>query len=53
MINFEEIIDLKEFCDSNEDNTSTQFKLFALINHIGSINYGHYYSLIKHRRQVV
>ena len=46
-INFEEIIDLNEFCDCNEDNTSTQFKLFALINHIGSINYGQYYSLIK------
>lgn len=46
-INFEEIIDLNELCDCKEDNTSTQFKLFALINHIGSINYGHYYSLIK------
>ena len=47
MINFEEIIDLKEFCVSKEHNTSTQFKSFALINHIGCINYGHYYSLIK------
>ena len=37
-INFEENIELNEFCDCNEDNTSTQFKLFALINHIGNIN---------------
>ena len=48
-INFEEIIDLKPFCDYDLFNgeINTKYKLFGISNHSGTINFGHYYSYTK------
>ena len=49
IIKFEEIIDLKPFCDNDFFNgeINTKYKLFGISNHSGTINFGHYYSYIK------
>ena len=49
IINFEEIIDLKPFCDYDLFNgeINTKYKLFGISNHSGTINFGHYYSYTK------
>ena len=51
IVKFEETIDLKDFCDDEllhiENNNDTKYNLFGTINHIGAINFGHYYSYIK------
>ena len=49
IINFETIIDLKPFCDYDLFNgeINTKYKLFAISNHSGTINFGHYYSYTK------
>ena len=49
-IKFEEIIDLKSFCDFdffNGGEIKTKYRLFGISNHSGMINYGHYYSYTK------
>ena len=46
-VSFKEEIDLKDFCDPDLYKMNTKFKLCGTINHIGNINYGHYYSYIK------
>ena len=38
---------MKEFCDETINTNDLNFKLFGIINHIGSIEYGHYFSTIK------
>ena len=49
LIKFEEIIDLKPFCDNDFFNgeINTKYKLFGISNHSGTINFGHYYSYTK------
>ena len=44
---FKEFIDLKEFCDFDLYKNNTKYRLFGTINHIGSINSGHYYAYIR------
>jgi len=46
-VKFEEIIDLKDYCDKDLYKENTKYRLCGTINHIGSINYGHYYAYIK------
>ena len=46
-VSFEDILDLKDFCDEDLYKLNTRYKLYGTINHIGNINYGHYYSYIK------
>ena len=49
VITFEEIIDLKSFCDNDFFNgeINTKYKLFGISNHSGTIDFGHYYSYTK------
>ena len=49
LIQFEEIIDLKPFCDYDFFNgeINTKYKLFGISNHSGTINFGHYFSYTK------
>ena len=49
IIKFEEIIDLKPFCDYDFFNgeINTRYRLFGISNHSGTINFGHYYSYTK------
>ena len=44
---YNEYINLKEFCDFDLYKDNTNYRLFGTINHIGDINYGHYYSYIR------
>ena len=46
-VKFEEIIDLKDYCDKDLYKENTKYRLCGTINHIGNINYGHYYAHIK------
>ena len=47
-IKYYENIDFKEIIDSDLKNSnSTKYNLFAVTNHIGEINSGHYFSQIK------
>ena len=46
-VSYDEIIDLKEFCDFDLYKENTKYRLCGTINHIGNINYGHYYSYVK------
>ena len=46
-VKFEEIIDLKDYCDKDLYKENTKYRLFGTINHFGSINSGHYYSYIR------
>ena len=46
-VSFDEIIDLKEYCDNDLYKENTKYRLLGTINHIGNINYGHYYSYIR------
>ena len=46
-VSFKEIIDLKDYCDTELINQKTEYRLFGTINHIGNINYGHYYAYIR------
>ena len=47
-VKFYEGIDLREIIDAEiSDGSSTKYNLFAISNHIGEINTGHYYSYIK------
>ena len=49
IIEFEQTIDLKPFCDYDLFNgeINTKYKLFGISNHSGTINFGHYYSYTK------
>ena len=49
IIKFDEIIDLKSFCDYDFFNgeINTKYKLYGISNHSGTINFGHYYSYTK------
>ena len=40
---FEDIIDLKEFYDNKDKQQLPKYTLFGIINHVGNLNYGHYY----------
>ena len=44
---FKENIDLKDYCDNDLFKEKTKYRLCGTINHIGNINYGHYYSFIR------
>jgi ubiquitin C-terminal hydrolase len=46
-VSFKELIDLKDYCDADLYKDNTQYRLLGTINHIGNINYGHYYSYIR------
>ena len=46
-VSYQETIDLREFCDTDLYKSNTKYKLCGTINHIGNIDYGHYYSYIK------
>ena len=46
-VSFDEIIDLKEYCDNDLFKENTKYRLLGTINHIGNINYGHYYAYIR------
>ena len=46
-VSYNEILDLKEFCDYDLYKENTKFRLFGTINHIGDINFGHYYAYLR------
>jgi len=46
-VSFSEYIDLKEFCDYDLYKENTKYRLIGTINHIGNINYGHYYAYVR------
>ena len=46
-VSYKEYIDLKEFCDYDLYKENTKYRLFGTINHIGNINYGHYYAYVR------
>lgn len=46
-VSFTEYINLKEFCDYDLYKDNTNYRLFGTINHIGNINYGHYYAYVR------
>ena len=47
-IEFPDILDLAEFIDNDlEYNGETMYFLFGIINHVGTMEFGHYYSYIK------
>ena len=47
-VRFYEGLDLKDIIDPEiSDGSSTKYNLFAVTNHIGEINTGHYFSYIK------
>ena len=46
-VSYDEIIDLNDFCDFDLYRDSTKYRLFGTINHIGNINYGHYYAYVR------
>ena len=47
-VRFYEGIDLRGIIDAEiSDGSSTEYNLFAVSNHVGEINTGHYYSYIK------
>jgi len=46
-VSFKENIDLKDYCDNDLFKDNTKYRLCGTINHIGNINYGHYYSFIR------
>ena len=47
-VNFEENLDISEFIDKDCGYArDCKYQLFAVINHSGSINSGHYYSYLK------
>ena len=47
-VKFYEGLDLREIIDAEiSDGSSTKYNLFAVTNHIGEINTGHYFSYIK------
>lgn len=47
-VRFYEGLDLREIIDAEiSDGSSTKYNLFAITNHIGEINTGHYFSYIK------
>ena len=46
-IRFYDSIDLFDIYDGIVTNINLHYKLFGIINHIGNISNGHYYSIIK------
>jgi ubiquitin C-terminal hydrolase len=46
-VSYKEYIDLKEFCDYDLYKENTKYRLFGTINHIGNIDYGHYYAYVR------
>lgn len=46
-VSFENILDLKDVIDSEIFTGTTQFELIVIVDHLGNIDYGHYYSYIK------
>ena len=52
LIEFPEILDLSEFIDNDlEYNGETMYYLYGIINHVGSLEFGHYYSYVKINNQ--
>ena len=46
-VSYNEYINLKEFCDYDLYKDNKEYRLFGTINHIGNINYGHYYAYVR------
>ena len=46
-VSFNEYLDLKEFCDYDLYKENKRYRLCGTINHIGDINYGHYYAYVR------
>ena len=44
---FDEFINMKDLIDNDLEDLQFKFKLFATIHHIGSIDTGHYYVIIR------
>ena len=47
LVNYEEILDMTEFCDETINDGSLRYVLFSIIYHYGNIYEGHYISVIK------
>ena len=48
IINFSEKLDLSKYIDKDfKNNQTAEYNLLGFINHIGTLNFGHYYSYIK------
>ena len=47
IVSYREYIDLKEFCDYDLYKENTKYRLFGTINHIGNLNYGHYFAYVR------
>ena len=47
IIKYDETIDLKRFIDDNNKGDTKNYRLFSTIHHIGTLSYGHYFSLIS------
>ena len=48
IINFSEKLDLSKYIDNDfKNNQTAEYNLLGFINHIGTLNFGHYYSYIK------
>ena len=48
-VSFPQVLDMSEFIDQelNIDKPKPIYTLFAVVNHIGNMDYGHYFSYIK------
>ena len=44
---FNDIIDIKRYCDNNLNSFNIKYDLITTINHSGNINECHYFSIIK------
>ena len=44
---FNEFIDIKDLIDNDLEISQTKYKLFAAIHHIGEIDNGHYYIVLR------
>ena len=52
LVRFDEFIDISKYIDTDcEPDKNFKYKLFAIINHKGEFESGHYYSLIKLNNQ--
>ena len=48
IVDFPEILDINDYIDEDfKTNINTIYNLFGIINHIGAVNFGYYYSFIK------
>lgn len=46
-IKYPSILNMKSYIVGGDENTSLNYELYGIINHVGGLNSGHYYSFIK------